>query len=259
MARQSLNTRLLNKLRPEHFRLPSDDSRKVKHLCRQRRAVLMELKAAADSDGTHVEVAVETIETALGMARACVFERLDELKQLGLLIDEELLGFKKPRRRRLDLLRAQELLGIAVQQTGRPAGLPDCVRDELWQQFVSSPCFASEDVESIAAVLRHQFHVWKTAADAETFVVELLRFAIAAKTIPMDLSWYCQPECRVEGCPGFLRETFVQEEHETDQDFQARWQREALPGDRVVSNLDFQQHRAGLIVTADIRHECRPE
>ncbi len=91
-ASQCLNTRILSKLKPEDLRLPSDDSRKVKHLCRQRRAVLMELKTCADSDGGHVEPAARTIATALDMARSCVFERLDDLevpkrRDLGQLLE----------------------------------------------------------------------------------------------------------------------------------------------------------------------------
>src|SRR5437879_404964 len=136
-AGQPLTTRLLHRLKPEHFRLDSDDTRKMKHLCKERRAVLLELKAAADSNGTNVEVAVQTVAAALGMARSSVFRRLDDLKTLGLLIDQQRLGYNKPRRRCLNLARAQELLGICIgEKAERPEGLPDCVPTDLWQRFV---------------------------------------------------------------------------------------------------------------------------
>ncbi len=249
-----LNTRILHKLTPEHFKLPDDAKGKVQYLCQQRRAVLIELKGAANSDGTDVKLAVQTIADALGIHRATVFRRLDDLKALGLLVDEGLLGYNKPRRRHLDLRRAQQLLGIVAEKPDRPEGLPDCVDMGLWGQIMNMPYFSEMETTGwnyLVAGLRHQFHIFDSRDAAERFIDALLRFTLAIEELPDDWRNYEMRECRVEGCPACGMEYFHQEGNEDDAAFAAKWQREGLPGDRVVSTADMDQRTGGSVVTAE--------
>lgn len=237
---QSLSTRILHKLRPEHLRRPDDAKGKVQYLCQQRRAVLIELKGAANSDGTEVKLAVQTIANALGMHRATVFRRLDDLKALGLLVDEELIAYNKPRRRHLNVKRAQELLGVSEEKPERPQGLPECVTTELWTQFRQSIDCNEKTLSSLVAGLAHQFHVFADRDNAETFIVGLVRFAIETGQVPMDWHDFDLIGCRVPGCPGCCYSNFVQEKNEGDDEFKARWEREAIVGDEVMTREDFE-------------------
>lgn len=254
MAAQTKTTRLLNKLTPEHFRPADDDTRKLMHICKERRSVLLELRGYADSDGTNVEPAVATIAKSLGLSRRTVFRRFDDLKQLGLLIDEDRLGFDKPRRRHINLARAQELLGIARNPAGRPEGLPDCVPSELWSEFLEYFDFDEEMTKYLVAGLQHQFHMFTDRDDCETFVIELVKFSINTGIVPYDWQEYTLWNCRTEGCRACGWKMFYQEHEESDSDFDARWQREAISGDRVVSRSEWGG--PGSVLTAE--HTLEP-
>jgi hypothetical protein len=206
VGQQRLTTRILNKLRPEHFRLPSDDSRKVKYLCKARRTLLIELRGYCNPDGTRVEPAVSTLAASLGWGRTTVFERLDELKNLGLLVDEARLGPKKPRRRHLNLARAQELLGL-ISLGDRPKGLPECIPTQMWQEVLpilqGEPMVQRNEEEAIQfllAGLRHCFHEWASPY-AEIYCVEIIQHALAIGRLSEEWWEYDTYCCEVEGCP----------------------------------------------------------
>jgi helix-turn-helix protein len=195
-----LSTRLFNRLKPEQLKLPEDDSRQLKHLCKQRRTLLMELRGYCNSDGTHVEPAVKTLAESLGCGQASVYRRLDDLKKLGLLVDEERIGFNKPRRRHLNLLRAAELVGVILGQ--RPADLPACIPTELWLQFLP---LITGGVEYVVGMIRHEFHL-ADQGRAESFILECIRHSIKIGFITNDLWLNGMLACSVEGCHGYQRQ-----------------------------------------------------
>jgi hypothetical protein len=204
--RQRLTTRLLTELEPVHFALAEDNSRKKKFLCRQRRTLLLELRGYADRDGTNVRPAIETLARKLGWSRSSVFARLDDLKVLNLVIDGERIAFNKPRRRRLNLVKAAELLGQPGAEKPRPPHLPECISTDEWNQIVATyesahgPFTDDRVVYYVSGLVHFQDHL----GDGPGFIKELIRHTLAIRYMPLDWTFFHQYPCDARGCPAYF-------------------------------------------------------
>jgi hypothetical protein len=69
----------------EAYRLPND-GRKWKSLCKERQRLAMLLATYADPDGTNIKVGTDKLAGRLGWAPNTLFDRLDDLTELGLHI-----------------------------------------------------------------------------------------------------------------------------------------------------------------------------
>lgn len=195
LSQAKISTWLLNKLKPEHFKL-AGDSRQVRHLCQQRRAVLMELKNYSNSDGSSITVGVPSIAAALDVEQRTVFRRLDDLRELGFLVDDSRVAFDKPMRRHIDLARVAQLLGIPTAP--RPDNLPACISTELWHEFL--PCI-QDDVNYILDCITHYYH-FDSKERVDFLLVECLRHSVRCGFVTEDLRSILQVDCDVKGCPG---------------------------------------------------------
>ena len=68
------STRIVRDLAPEGYRLPDDkESRKLKSVLVQRRAVANQLETYANSDGTSIWVGADKLARQLGLSRRAIF------------------------------------------------------------------------------------------------------------------------------------------------------------------------------------------
>jgi len=90
---------------PESYRLPQD-GRKWKVLCKERRAIANHIATYANGDGTSIKAGVKRWVKEIGVSRATIFRRLDDLRKLGVLRDKQgLTGENGTALRSLDVSR----------------------------------------------------------------------------------------------------------------------------------------------------------
>src|SRR6266404_1891505 len=78
----------LREFPPNSYRLPGD-GRKWKSLCKDRRAIANHIATYANGDGTSITAGINRWVKEMGVSRATIFRRLDDLRTLGLLRDKE--------------------------------------------------------------------------------------------------------------------------------------------------------------------------
>jgi hypothetical protein len=112
---------------PQAYVLPSD-GRKLKHLCRERRSLALQLSTHANPDGTGIHVSEITLARDMGKSRRQIVYLMKDLRTLGYMLEEgwQLMGVDahgnqiRTRKRRLDIptiLAAGRAPGATAQDT----------------------------------------------------------------------------------------------------------------------------------------------
>jgi hypothetical protein len=87
---------------PSCYHLPTD-GRKTAHLCNERQRLALLLATYADGDGSRIYPGIERLMRESGMTRRTLFNRLDDLRKLGILKTEGLTRERGTARRSLDV------------------------------------------------------------------------------------------------------------------------------------------------------------
>jgi hypothetical protein len=101
------------------YRMP-DDGRKWKELCSKRLALANHLATFADADGTNIKPGVTTLMIHFGWSRRTVFNVLDDLKRLGMIISKGLSEYHGTRNRHFNPKFLELETYIAVRYTANP-------------------------------------------------------------------------------------------------------------------------------------------
>jgi hypothetical protein len=119
-------TRDIRLFPPADYRLP-DDGRQWLHICERRKALFVLLSSFANGDGSHINVAIDTLAEAQGWSRRTVCRLLDDFRTLGILNDGDLdPRYKNTRVRSINVARLRCLHETGqIDRTGVPSSSSD--------------------------------------------------------------------------------------------------------------------------------------
>jgi hypothetical protein len=109
---------------PSAYRLPRD-GRKWQILCRNRREMAIQLSTYADGDGSRIFVGVNKLMQKLEWSRATIFNRLDDLAELGLLVT------KGRNRQRGTALRYLNIAALESNVRGQESSIDDALESSV--------------------------------------------------------------------------------------------------------------------------------
>jgi len=112
----------LRSVPPQVYARPSD-GRKLAHLCRERRALVLQMATYADADGSGIFPSEYTLARDLGKSRRAVVYLMAHLIEMGFVENDgwQNFGEKHTRRRRL---RIDRILAAATPEALRKIGAP---------------------------------------------------------------------------------------------------------------------------------------